>query len=128
MLTLFVIPGSKAEKANFNRAAKSFGSYAEKVYVLSGVPFDTLEIETEWFGFIRSNEELSEGAREALPAFLSAGHFDYYSFYIQKPGGHDAEPRLFRRKIKLQRDAPYPENIEDYRGTFILDGYIIQQE
>lgn len=127
MLTVFVIPGSKTEKEDFRRAADSFGKFATKKYILSGTPFDKVKCETEWCAFIYSDEVISEGLRDVLDVLLAAPEWDYYNFYRRALDEKvSASPRIYRSHVKLRPDSPYPVNIEELKGTFILDGWILE--
>ncbi len=127
MLTVFVIPGSKTEKDDFRRAVDSFGEHVTKTYVLSDTTYDKVECDTEWKAFIYSDEVISIGVRDVLDIILASPAFDYYSFYRRSLDEKvSTSPRIYRSHVKLQPDAPYPVNISELKGTFILDGWVLE--
>lgn len=129
MMTLFVLPGSRTGKSNFRRAVDSFGNCVRKAWVLSDTPFSELTSETKWIGFIYSDEVMSEGVKDVLDTYMEADQWDYYTFYRRAVDGKvSASPRIFKSHIKLREDAPYPKNIEELTGTFVLDGMVLEQE
>jgi hypothetical protein len=55
--------------------------------------------------------------------------WDYYSFYRKSIEGKvSTSPRIYKNGVELMEDAPYPVDIGPLRGTFILDGWVLEQD
>jgi len=130
MLTLYVIPGGAVTKASIERAVKGFLSkeYKTEVRVLNIFNYHEMNPETMWKAFIYSNEYVTDEVQEALESFLFVDTWEYYSFYRKsREEKVSVAPRIFRSDVQLKGDAPYPVDISKLSGTFVLDGWIMEQ-
>jgi hypothetical protein len=130
MLTLYVIPGGTITKASIEKAVEGFLSkeYETEVRVLNIFNYHEMNPDTLWKAFIYSNEFATPEVQEALETFLFVDTWEYYSFYRKaKDEKVSVAPRIFRSDVQLKEDAPYPEDISKLNGTFVLDGWIMEQ-
>ena len=135
MLTLYIIPSDRKEKANVQRAIDSFlpmpGSDKLKVEVLGNRDLHLVEPETDWYGFLFDVEWLDEKIADALPVFM-ANDFDFLIAYkkVTVKGAPKIffAPRFFRKEVKLIPHKLIAENEEDLKREKILNGWILEED
>ena len=129
MLTLFVFTSDDLSKHNPKAVIDSFGEGGVAKLVL--LPSRRLDlehdIETEWYGYVFSDERLDVALAKALPAFFASDH-DYLTVIkLERVNGRpkaSQAPRFFRKHVGLIEGTHFPKNVETLRGVRILDGLI----
>jgi len=129
-LTLYIME-SDNQVYNVPRLVSSFGDVVETII---RVPDRNLAeavkgCETEWYGYMYSNEFLSEEYVEALPIMLGNNGFDIEAWVLFEKRGEEGKetygmsPRLFKRNIELQGMLPLVSSKERLQRS--LDGFVV---
>ena len=126
MLTLFVIKGNG--KYDPIKAMVSFGDIVRYTKVLEDRRIDHIPVDTEWYGYIYSDEWIDKRIKDALPVFLKAGYFDCLILMKKQLDTGKLRafkaPRIFRREVKLEKNMLIPKHPKRLTFETLLDGWI----
>lgn len=135
MMTLYVIPCDNPEQSDIQRLKQSAKDVCDVIHVLEHRRLHEVEPETEWYGYLFSNEWLDGPLTDALPIFFEDTKYDYLVLYkkvqedlhgVVTPKMYVA-PRFFRSYVKLESDGNLiPKDPEKLSFVQVLDGWIME--
>jgi hypothetical protein len=84
-------------------------------------------VQTDWFGYLFSDEYISEDLAEAIPVFLKCSTEDCLTLILRKEEDlkpiYSQAPRLFKRHVII--DGMQPSKQHEYTYNRVLNGYIL---
>jgi len=133
MLTLYVLTCDNLGNHRPNDAIDSFGDIVSHSYILNHRALSNSirewGVDTEWYGYIFSDEIIDPAVRDALPIFLKQKVFD--SLVLMKKEGLVGDerisqaPRIFHNTVLLGADSFLPHNASDCVFERLLDGWVL---
>lgn len=119
-LTLFVLP---VEDDKEHKEEDFLFSFVDKVVFLDKRDLSEVAVDTEWYGYLFSNETFSRSLIDYLPVYLEDKEHEFYVLFtkIESTGKMFHSPRIFRKGVKLEKLLPKELGL---KYTRVLDGWV----